>query len=167
MQSQATSVREYLAALPADRRAELATVRSLIKKRLPEGYVETMQYGMISYVVPLKLYPTGYLDKKDVPLPFVSLAAQKNYFAVYLMNVHGDAELERWFRSAFARSGKRLDMGKACVRFAKAEDLALDVVGEAVARTPVNDFIARYEALRTKSPKRKATTIKKKARPKK
>src|SRR5262245_49296162 len=140
MQSRATSVTEYLASLPAERRKELATVRAAIKKRLPKGYAETLQYGMISYVVPLKLYPGGYLGKKDVPLPFASLAAQKNYFAVYLMNVYGDPELERWFRGAFAKSGKKLDMGKSCVRFKRAEDLPLEVIAEAVARTPVDDY---------------------------
>jgi uncharacterized protein YdhG (YjbR/CyaY superfamily) len=148
VQSRAASVADYLESLPPDRRKELATLRAAIKKHLPRGYAEVMQSGMISYVVPLKLYPEGYLGNKDVPLPFASLAAQKNYFAVYLMNVYGDADLERWFRDAFAKSGKKLDMGKSCVRFKKAADLPLDVITEAVARTPVEAYVARYEAAR-------------------
>lgn len=148
MKSAATSVPEYLASLPAERRKELAAVRAVLRKHLPRGYVETMQYGMISYVVPLKLYPAGYLNKKDVPLPYVSLAAQQNYCALYLMNVYGDPKLERWFRAAWSKSAKKLDMGKSCIRFKAAADLALDVVGEAVAATPVAEWIERYEATR-------------------
>lgn len=139
---------EYLAALPPERRKELAKVRAVIKKQLPKGYQETLQYGMVSYVVPLALYPAGYLNKKDVPLPYVCLAVQKNHLALYLMNVYGSPQLERWFRSAWAKSGKKLDMGKSCVRFKVADDLPLDVVGEAVARTPVQEYIERYEAAR-------------------
>src|SRR5262245_1315297 len=100
---------------------------------------------MISYVVLLSCYPVGYLGKKDVPLPYASLAAQKNHLVLYLMNIYGDAKLERWFRSAWSKSKKRLDMGKSCLRFDSADDLALDVIGEAIARTPVGAFIARYE----------------------
>lgn len=148
MQSSAKTPAEYLASLPAERRKELAAVRRVIKKHLPKGYAETMQYGMISYVVPLKLYPAGYLGKKDVPLPYVSLGAQKSHLAVYLMNVYGDAKLERWFKAAWEKSGKKLDMGKSCVRFETADALALDVLGQAVAKVPVKAFIERYEATR-------------------
>jgi hypothetical protein len=148
MQSKAKTVSAYLSSLPAARRKELAKVRAVVRKNLPEGYVETMQYDMISYVVPLALYPAGYLGKKDVPLPFLSLAAQKNYFALYLMNVYGNPALERWFKRSWKQSGKKLDMGKSCLRFRAADDLALDVVAEAIARTPVSDTIARYEKAR-------------------
>jgi hypothetical protein len=143
MQSSAKTPAEYLANLPAKRRKELAAVRSVIKKHLPKGYAETMQYGMISYVVPLKLYPAGYLGKKDVPIPYVSLAAQKGHLALYLMNMYGDPKLERWFKSAWAKSGKKLDMGKSCVRFDSADALALDVIAEAIERTPLKDFVER------------------------
>jgi len=148
MQTKATTVVEYLASLPPERRRELATVRKAVKRALPKGYAEIIQYGMISYVVPLKLFPEGYLGKKDVPLSCVSLAAQKNFYALYLMNVYGSSELERWFRAAYAKSGKKLHMGKSCVRFKSAADLALDVVCEAIARTPVSDFVERYVAAR-------------------
>ena len=151
MRSQATSVSEYLAGLPPERRKELSSVRAVIKKKLPKGYAETLQYGMITYVVPLKTFPEGYLGKKDVPLPFVSLAAQKNHLALYLMNVYGDPELERWFTAAYARSGKQLSMGKSCVRFQASADLALDVIGEAIARTPVAEYVERYAAARGKT----------------
>ena len=123
-------------------------MRAAVKRALPKGYAETLQHGMISYVVPLKLFPDGYLGNKDVPLPFVSLAAQKNFCALYLMNVYGSPELEDWFRAAYANSGKKLDMGKACVRFKSADDLALDVVCETIARTPVADYVERYTAAR-------------------
>jgi hypothetical protein len=148
MQTQATTVAEYLASLPAQRRTELARVRTAVKRSLPKGYAEVLQHGMISYVVPLKLFPDGYLGKKDVPLPYVSLAAQKNFYALYLMNVYGSRELEDWFRAAYANSGKKLDMGKSCVRFKSADDLALDVICEAIARTPVAVYVERYTAVR-------------------
>jgi hypothetical protein len=110
MQSKATSVAAYLSSIPVERRSELSKVRRLIKKSLPKGYAETMQYGMISYVVPLKRYPKGYLGKKDVALPYVCLAAQKSYLALYLLNVYSDPKTVRWFKSAWAKSKKKLDM---------------------------------------------------------
>jgi hypothetical protein len=148
MQSKAKSVSQYLASLPPAARRELARVRALVKKNLPKGYAETMQFGMISYVVPLKLYSSGYLGKINMPLPYVCLAAQKNYLALYLMNVYGSPKLEREFRAAFRRSKKKLDMGKSCVRFKTTDDLALDAVADAVASTKVKAFIARYERAR-------------------
>jgi hypothetical protein len=148
MQIEAATVAEYLASLPPERRKELATVRAAVKRALPKGYAEMLQHGMISYVVPLKLFPDGYLGKKDVALPCVSLAAQKSFYALYLMNVYTSPELERWFRAAYAQSGKKLDMGKSCLRFKSAADLALDVICEAIARTPVPDFVERYVAAR-------------------
>jgi hypothetical protein len=148
MKVKAATVAEYLATLPAERRKELEVVRRVIKKHLPKGYAEEMQYGMIGYVVPLKTFPEGYLGKKDVPLPYVSLAAQKHYLALYLMNVYADPKLERSFRAAYAKSGKKLEMGKSCVRFAKAADLALEVIGDAVAHTSVQAQIERYVAAR-------------------
>lgn len=143
MRSTAKTVSEYLAALPPKRRKTLTAVRRSIKRRLPKGYRETMQYGMITWVVPLSLYPEGYLGKRDVPLPYVALASQKNHMAVYLMAVYADGE--RRFRSEWKRTGKKLDMGKSCVRFRELDDLALDVLGNAIARTQVADFVEMYE----------------------
>jgi uncharacterized protein DUF1801 len=148
MQSKALSVAEYLATLPADRRGAIEQVRSVIRQHLPQGYAEQMQYGMISYVVPLALYPAGYLNEEDMPLPFVSLASQKRHMAIYLMNVSGDPELAAWFKAAWQKSQKKLDMGKSCLRFERVDDLALDVLGEAVARSPIADYISRYELAR-------------------
>jgi hypothetical protein len=148
MQSKAATVAAYLASVPAERRAELSVVRRVIKKSLPKGYAETMQYGMISYVVPLKRYPAGYLGKKGVPLPYVCLAAQKNHLALYLLNLYSDPKTVRWFKSAWAKSKKKLDMGKSCLRFRTADELALDVIAETIAKTPVKAFVERYERVR-------------------
>jgi len=145
MQSKAKSVQEYLDSLPQERRAAIGAVRRVILQHLPKGYQETMQYGMITYAVPLSLYPPGYRCGKDVPLPYVSLASQKNYMSLYLCNIYGDKKAEQWFQSEFKASGKRLDMGKSCVRFKKLEDLPLGVIGKAIARTSVKDLIALYE----------------------
>lgn len=153
VRSAATTVPEYLAGLPPEQRRELSAVRTALKKSLPKGYAETLQHGMITYVVPLATFPEGYLGKTDVPLPFVSLAAQKRHLALYLMNVYGNPDLEQWFRAAYAKSGKRLDMGKSCVRFRTSAELALDVIGKALARSPVRDYVDRYVAARGKKPR--------------
>jgi hypothetical protein len=142
------SASDYVSSLPPDRKQAISAVRSLIKKHLPKGYVETTQYGMISYVVPLSTYPDGYLGKQSVPLPYVCLASQKNHMAVYLMCVYGNAELSQWFASAWKKTGKKLDMGKSCLRFKSVDDLALSVLGEAIARVSVNDYIALYAGQR-------------------
>lgn len=148
MQSSAATVAEYLTELPDDRRAVIRAVRSVILAHLPKGYTEGMQYGMISYSVPLVLYPDGYLGDKKTPLPYVALASQKQHMAVYLTNIYGDPETKRWFTDAYKASGKKMDMGKSCVRFKKLEDLPLDLIGEAVARTSVKEYIAAYERSR-------------------
>ena len=150
MQSDATSVEAYLDELPEDRRAAISAVRSTVLAHLPDGYEEATQYGMIGYVVPLSRYPDGYLGKKDVPLPYISLASQKNYMSIYLMTIYGNAEHETWFKAAYSASGKKLDMGKSCVRFKKLDDLPLDVIARAVALTPVDEVVAAYEASRKK-----------------
>ena len=145
MTSQAKTVDEYLQALPGDRRAALGAVREVILANLPKGYEERMNYGMIGYVVPHSLYPAGYHCDSKQPLSFACLGSQKNHMAIHLMNVYGDPATEKWFRKAWQASGKRLDMGKACVRFKKLEDVPLDVIGQVIARTPVKNYIARIE----------------------
>lgn len=147
MQSKAKTVKEYLASLPADRREAIAAVRAVVLKSLPKGYEEGMQYGMIGYHVPHSVFPAGYHCDPEQPLPFAGLASQKNHMAIYLMCVYGDAEHEAWFRKAWSKTGKRLDMGKSCVRFKKLEDVALEVIGEAVRRVPVKKFVAHYESV--------------------
>jgi hypothetical protein len=142
------TVTEYLAQLDPERKQAISAVRELIKRQLPKGYEETMQYGMPSYVVPLKAYPAGYLGKKDVPLPYLSLAAQKRYMSVYLMGIYADAELARWFETAWKETGKRLDRGKSCLRFTSVDDLALDVLGQAIASLPLGKYVELYERTR-------------------
>lgn len=153
MQSKAETVEEYLTSLPEDRREALQTVRETILENLDEDFEEGMQYGMIGYFVPHSVYPAGYHVDPERPLPYAALASQKNYMALYLMGIytgHPDGESEnehaRWFREAWAASGKKLDMGKSCVRFRKLDDVPLDVVGEVIRRIPAKDHVAAYEA---------------------
>jgi Domain of unknown function (DU1801) len=154
MTSQAKTVEEYLQALPVDRRATMNAVREVILANLPNGYEECMNYGMIGYVVPHRLYPAGYHCDPKLPLPFACLGSQKNHMAIYLMTVYGDPATENWFRKAWQASGKKLDMGKSCVRFKKLEDVPLDVIGQVVARTPVKNYIARIEQMLSTRPKK-------------
>ena len=145
MTSQAKTPDEYIAELPEERRGPISKMRAVIRKNLPKGMVETMGYGMISYVIPHKLYPAGYHCDPKLPLPYVSLASQKNYIALHVMPVYMDPKLEAWVREAFAKAGKKLDMGKACLRLKKVEDAPLDVLGELVGKLSVADYIVLYE----------------------
>ena len=129
MQSSARTVDEYLKSLPADRRAAIGAVRKVILANLDEGYEECMSYGMIGYVVPHRIYPAGYHCDPSLPLPFANLGSQKNHMALHLMCCYGDKATDQWFRKAWAAAGKKLDMGKSCVRFKKLEDLSLEVIG--------------------------------------
>jgi hypothetical protein len=144
MKKKAATVEEYLDQLPEDRRAAVQSVRKVILKHLPKGYEEVVQYGMLGYVVPLKAFPAGYLNRKNEPLPYICLASQKNYLTIHLMSVYGDTAGQ--FREEYLATGKKLDMGKACIRFKKVEDLALDVIGQAVAKWPMKKWIAMCEA---------------------
>jgi hypothetical protein len=148
MQSKATTVRQYLTELPPEKRAVVQAVREVVLASLDPLYEEGMQYGMIGYYVPHRVYPPGYQCDPKQPLPFVCLASQKNYFSLYLGCVYGTRDGEAWFQKEWAKSGKKLDMGKSCLRFQKLEDLALDVVAEAVRRVPTLEYIRQYEALR-------------------
>jgi hypothetical protein len=145
MRIAAASVQDYLAKIPADRRAAIEAVRETILKNLDADYEEGVQYGMIGYYVPHRLYPAGYHCDPKQPLPFAGLASQKNYMSVYLMCIYLETEHGRWFQQAWAKSGKKIDMGKSCIRFTKLEDLALDVIGEAIRRVPARKYIERYE----------------------
>jgi hypothetical protein len=152
--SAAATVPDYLAELPAERRQVIAAVRTIVLANLDHGYQEAMQYGMISYIVPLSAYPPGADGNGKQPLPFASLAAQKAHYALYLMGIYcgcgedGRSETPdaRWFRCAWERTGKRMDMGKSCVRFARLEDVPLEVVGEAIARVPAARYVEFYRA---------------------
>ena len=145
MQSKAKTVKQYLAELPSDRRKAIEQVRKMILKNLPKGYEEIMQYGMIGYAVPLSIYPQGYHCRKDEPLPFISLASQKNNLAIYMFCLYANEQEKERFEKEYKASGKKLDMGKSCIRFKKPEDLALDVIGKAIASTPVKKHIEVYE----------------------
>ena len=147
MKSNATSVAEYLKSLPPDRRAAIEAVREVILTNLPKGFEETMTYGMIGYVVPHRIYPAGYHCDPKHPLPFVNVGSQKNHISIHLMNVYGDPDTEQWFRSAWLATGKKLDMGKGCLRFKKLEDLSLEVLGALIARTTVEKHVARFKQL--------------------
>ena len=151
---------DYLKSLPDDRREAVNAVRKVIRANLDKQYEEGVQYGMIGYYVPHKIFPAGYHCDPKQPLPFAALASQKNYLSLYMMGVYcgcgegpGSAETPdaRWFREAWAKTGKKLDMGKACVRFKKVEDLALDVIGEAIKRMPAKIYIERYLATLAKT----------------
>jgi len=155
LQSKAKTVKEYLAGLPEDRRAAIQAVRKVILKNLDKGYEEGMQYGGIGYYVPHKLYPAGYHCDPKQPLPYAGLVSQKNHMAVYLMCIYGGTEHESWFRKEWAKTGKKLDMGKSCIRFKKLEDLPLDVIGKTIARVPVKEYMAYYESNIKTSGKRK------------
>jgi len=146
VKNQASTVKEYLAALPEDRRRAISALRDVIRKNLPEGYAEGMQYGMIGYFVPHSVYPAGYHCDPKQPLPFASIASQKNHMALYMMCVYSDPELQAWFKDKWTESGKKLDMGKSCVRFKKIEDVPLDVVGAVIRKVPVKKFLAFYES---------------------
>ncbi len=148
MQSKASTVALYLAELPDERRKDLEVVRQVILKNLDKDYEEGIQYGMIGYYVPHRLYPAGYHCDPKQPLPFACLASQKNYMSLYLMCVYGESNLTRWFQQAWAETGKKLDMGKACVRFKNSEDLALDVIAEAIRRVPAQKYVDHCEAAR-------------------
>jgi hypothetical protein len=145
MQSKANTVSEYIESLPDDRKKIISDIRKVIKKNLPKGFEETMQYGMISYVVPHKLYPAGYHCKPVDALPFISVASQKNHIALYHMLVY-QGTLHDWFVSTWKKTtDKKLDMGKACIRFKKAEDVPLSLIGELSGKVTPKQWIEIYE----------------------
>ena len=140
--SAATTIAEYLASLPEDRRAAISRVRDIVNEHLPAGFEEGMQYGMLSWYIPLAKFPNTYNGQ---PLAVASLGSQKNYMALYLMGAYADPALDAWFRAEFAAAGKKLDMGKSCVRFKTVDALALDVIGETIAKCTVNKVLENYE----------------------
>ena len=145
MAKKAATVAEYLDGLTPERRDAIEQVRKVILDNLPKGYQESLTYGVLSYEVPLSRLPDTYNGQ---PLSYVALGSQKNYMSLYLMNIYGDPKAAKWFKSAYKARGKKLDMGKSCVRFNKVEDLPLDVVAEVVGRTPMEDWIRIYRESR-------------------
>lgn len=147
MQSKATSVNEYLNELPDDRKAAIAKLREVILANLPKGFAETMGYGMIGYVVPKTLYPAGYHCTPELPLPFMSVASQKNFIAIYHMGVYADPQLLAWFTAEYPKHCKtKLDMGKSCMRFKKPEQIPYELIGQLASKMTVEDWVAIYEA---------------------
>lgn len=145
MRSDATTVRDYLASLPPERRAVISAVRDAVKKHVPKGFVEGMNWGMIVYEIPLKTYPDTYNGQ---PLGIAALASQKNYCSLYLNCVYQDRDSRAELKKAFADAGLKLDMGKCCIRFQKADELPLKLIGKLIAATPPKVFIREYEAAR-------------------
>jgi uncharacterized protein YdhG (YjbR/CyaY superfamily) len=146
MQYDVKSVEEYIAALPEGRKPIIEKLRKVILDNLPEGYEEQLSYGMIGYVVPLSRYPKGYHAKGGEPLPFLSLASQKNHIALYHMGLYGKPKLEEWFVKAYAdRVPTKLDMGKSCIRFKNPDHIPYDLVAELCQKMSVDEFIAIYE----------------------
>ena len=148
-----TDVASYLANLPDDRRSAIEAVRAVINANLPPGYEEGLQYGMPTWFVPKTTLAETYNGQ---PLALASLGSQKNYMALYLMSVYGDETLRLWFEAAYKKTGKKLDMGKACIRFKTLDALPLDVIAEAISRVPVDTYIAGYHASRAKTAAAKA-----------
>ena len=145
--SAAKTVDQYLKELPPERREVISAVREVIRENLPTGYEEAMSFGMISYQIPLERYPDTYNGQ---PLMYAALAAQKNYYAVYLMGLYREDAPPGWFAEEFRKAGKKLDMGKSCVRFKRVEDLPLEVIGKAVREVGVEEYIRAVEAARQK-----------------
>ena len=146
MQSKATTVGQYLAELPADRQKAMPALRKVVKKNLPKGFKEEMNYGMIGYVVPHSRYPKGYHCDPKQPLPFLCIASQKNFVSVYHMGVYANPVLLKWFTAAHAKaSPKKLDMGKSCIRYKQPDDIPFDLIGQLVSKITPDEWIAIYE----------------------
>lgn len=139
MRSEASTVDQYLASLPDDRRDAIEEVRDVILANLPAGFVEVMNWGMITYEVPLATYPDTYNGK---PLMYAALASQKNNMAVYLTSVYAMPGMLEAFEDAYRASGKKLDMGKSCVRFKRIDDVPLDLIGETIGAVSVDEFVS-------------------------
>lgn len=143
--SKATTVEQYLDELPPERRAAIDAVREVILANLPHGYEETIGWGMISYDVPLETFPKTYNKK---PLMFAALASQKNHMAVYMSGLYSDPDLVGWFTEEYKATGKKLDMGKSCVRFKTLDQLPLELIGEAIAKVPLETFLDHYRSVK-------------------
>lgn len=151
MQSKATTVEAYIAELPEDRQKPINELRKAILKNIPKGFKEGMGYGMIGYCVPHSIYPAGYHCDPKLPLPFVSLASQKNAISLYHMGIYSSPELLKWFTEEYAKAGVgKLDMGKSCIRFKKAEQIPFKLIGELMSKITVDKWIKLYEENRDK-----------------
>jgi uncharacterized protein YdhG (YjbR/CyaY superfamily) len=147
MSTKPTTPDAYVAALPDDRKAIIQAMRETVQKNIPKGFEETISYGMIGYVVPHSLYPAGYHCDPKLPLPFLAIASQKSHIGFYHMGIYANPQLLDWFTAEWPKySKKKLDMGKSCIRFKKAEDVPLELIGALVKKMKVKDWIALYES---------------------
>lgn len=151
-QNKAQTVSEYVASLPAERQPVIRKMRTFVKKHLPKGYQEQIGWGAITYAVPLKVLPDTYNGE---PLCYAALAAQKNFYTLYLMGVYGNPARKQWMAEEFKKRGKKFDMGKSCLHFKTLDDLPLDVVGDVIASTPMDAYVAHYRESRKKTAKGK------------
>ena len=152
MQSTASSINDYLNEIPEERKTAFLKLRETILINLPEGFVEEMSYGMIGYIVPHSVYPKGYHCNPKLPLPFINLASQKNFIALYHMGIYANPELLDWFVAEFSKySNQKLDMGKSCIRFKKMDQIPFDLIGELMQKISVPDWIDCYESKFSKS----------------
>ncbi len=146
MTSKANSPEEYVQELPEERKAIIQKLRKTILDNLPDGFEETMSYGMIGYVIPHSVYPKGYHCTPKLPLPFINIASQKNFVALYHMGIYADKDLLNWFTSAYKKiSGRKLDIGKNCIRFKKTEDIPYNLIAELVSKITPQGWIQTYE----------------------
>ncbi|MFV8379169.1 DUF1801 domain-containing protein [Flavobacterium sp. LB3R33] len=147
MQSTATSIEAYLEEIPEDRKDAFTKLRETILENIPKGFVEQMSYGMIGYVVPHSIYPGGYHCEPKLPLPFVNIASQKNFIALYHMGIYAKPELLKWFVSEYPKHSKqKLDMGKSCIRFKKMDQIPFDLIAELVQKMSIDEWITCYES---------------------
>ena len=145
MKSTINTIQEYLDSIPTERANIINKLRKILKSNLPKGFKEEMSYGMIGFVVPHSLYPKGYHVNPKDPLPFINLASQKNYIAVYHMGIY-QPDLLKWFQEEYKLfSKKKLDMGKVCMRFKKDEDIPYEIIGNLSKKISVSDWISIYE----------------------
>jgi uncharacterized protein YdhG (YjbR/CyaY superfamily) len=148
MQIFASSPDDYVSQIPEERRDAINRLRTVIKDNLPDGFQETVSYGMIGYVVPHSIYPKGYHSTPKLPLPFINLASQKNNISVYHMGIYSDSKLLEWFKEEYLkRSKSKLDMGKGCIRLKKIDDIPYDLFGELAAKMTVREWIDTYEKM--------------------
>jgi uncharacterized protein YdhG (YjbR/CyaY superfamily) len=146
MQSKAATVEDYINELPKERQEAITRLRKEIKKKLPKGFSEGMGYGMMGYSVPHSLYPAGYHCDPKLPLPFMGIASQKHFIAVYHMGVYTDPKLLKWFTDEYAKAGVgKLDMGKSCIRFKKPENIPYKLIGELASKITPQQWIEKYE----------------------
>lgn len=146
MQSKATTPDQYIAELPEDRKPAMEKLRSIFLENIPKGFEEQMGYGMLGFVVPFSLYPSGYHCDSKQPLPFAGMASQKNFIALYHMGIYANPELLDWFVSEYSKHSKqKLDMGKSCIRFKKMDQIPYELIAELMQKISVQDWISTYE----------------------